>query len=215
MKSYYVFLMFVFFSFTLITSSALDCTAQSTNSNADITGGGFFINTGPVFPLTNYGSYTSFDDIPDDSKTIIGWNIELGNMFRFVQLNKNSLGLKVSWLSFSYINQLYKTLDEKSDNFQIDFLKLGPFFTVGLTKQMALDAYYQLTPTGIAFPEGDNVFLGLNHNIGLTYRYKIFSAGLDVNLGTMTDDITNDPDDTNPWHKIHTDYLRFNVGFRF
>ena len=71
------------------------------------------------------------------------------------------------------------------------FLEFGPIGTYVLNSTMAVDAYYNLRPTGlatVAFDEdgnilGDEVYgSGFTHALGAAFRWKVLSVALNLFL---------------------------------
>lgn len=196
---------------------------------AEVTGGGLFINFGLVFPPT---SYVNNDyDSDTDPKYGLGFNFELGNYFRFAKIadGKFGVGLRATWLSFGYA----KTTLE-NDIFRVaemSFLRVGPQFGVGLNEKMGLDFFYQLGYNltvqfaDIDIPGQESIgvsssYQGLSHEIGAAFHYQVFSVGLGYRFGKLNN-ILNivDGEDLGELflddEKSSVNSLRITLGFKF
>jgi len=75
----------------------------------------------------------------------------------------------------------------------VSFFEIGPIGTYALTTEIALDAYYNLRPTGFASvmlisDSGDDetytyLGFGFTHAIGAAFRYKALNIGLEFVAG--------------------------------
>ena len=76
---------------------------------------------------------------------------------------------------------------------QASGLGVGPIGTYKLMDDMALDAYYNIRPTGMfsAIVEDGSLFvatgedydIGLTHAVGLAFRYNVLMVGVEFNFG--------------------------------
>lgn len=184
--------------------------SKSKKKGNDICKSGFFLNLGIFIPSKNYSFPTDFDN-DSDEKFSLGYNFELGNLFRLVDMDDKAISLRATWFSASYTNFKYngKVI---TNVIQASLIKLGPSFTVATSEDMAIDAFYQVAPTLIWDLDFDTRYLGATNSIGAALRFQIFTLGLDYNLGNIT--ALDSFNDTNKY-KIRTNHLRLFAGFKF
>ncbi len=194
-------------------------------SSKEMNEGGFFLNVGLIIPSKNCYMPLGLTNNTSD-KFNIGPSLEVGNMFRINALLSHAIGVRATWLSASYTSWS----DSKADLTFLEgsVLRLGPYFTLALSDEMAIDGFYQIgasyalnLATDTTLSGRDNSgYLGLTHNAGVCFRYKIFSVGLDYGFGSLkyldkkeyellTDEMIHD------FYKIRASHLRIFVGFRF
>lgn len=187
--------------------------------------GGFFLNIGLIAPSKNCYMPLGITNNTSD-KFKMGPSLELGNMFVISKLMSHAVGLRATWLSVSYVNWS----DSKADLTYLggSVIRLGPYFTFAISEEMSVDYFYQvgagyainLAQDTMASGNDNAGHLGLTHNTGLCFRYKIFSLGFDYNFGKLkyldkdeykaySDDFIND------FYKIRSSYFRIFVGFKF
>jgi hypothetical protein len=187
--------------------------------------GGFFLNIGLVVPSKQcYVPLIATNNSSD--KFGVGPVLEVGNMFRIKDFNDHALGLRATWLSASYSSFSNSNVD--MSYLQGSVLRIGPYFTYSISDEMAIDCYYQIGATYVLDSKTDTAasgrsnagYLGATHNMGVSFRYKVFSVGFDMSLGSvkyfdkeeykgLSDDMIND------FYKIRTTQFRFIVGFKF
>lgn len=187
--------------------------------------GGFFIHLGLFIPSKDcYIPLGANNETDEHFK--LGPHLELGNMFRIAELNDNAVGLRATWLSASYSS--WSVYDADLSYIQGSVLRVGPYFTYTISDEMAIDGFYQIGPTYTLDPNADTTvlghdnsgYLGVTHNIGAAFRYKMYSLGFDLGFGSvkyldkdeydgLSDDMVHD------FYKIRTSYFRIFAGFRF
>jgi hypothetical protein len=197
---------------------------------------GFNINLVTGFPSSNYG--TTRDNNSDnnfDSKDQIRsiWGLQLGNRWYFSPKEKYGFGLMVNWLD---ITAGVKSGTEGSYDWarsvaDVSFIEIGPVGTYALTKDIALDAYYNLRPTGFASimlltPSSgsgdDETFIyagfGFTHAIGAAFRYKALNIGLEYVMGGVNSEGTYsgpDGDENLDTQKNVANNFRIMIGAKF
>lgn len=202
---------------------------------SEVTGGGLFLNFGLYFPPDNY--LNPYYDAGDFTFGV-GINFELGNYFRFAKIaeGKFGIGLRATWLSLSYCagRDSYTSAGlDYTDIYratEISILRVGPQFGMALNENMGIDAFYQLgfNMSGV-FVAYDNPiideylgasdwYMGVSHEIGAAFKYKVFSVGLGYRFGKLNDFLhvfdgeTIDYDDDK---KFSVSSLRLTFGFKF
>lgn len=223
---------------------------QATAGDKGMTEGGFFLHYNPYIPTKKYGwlkeatltvnntqwDQDEVDDYLDDllgvGKYGFGHGLEFGNMFRLVDSEPIAIGLRLTWLDFGFAmfkpSSKYSSYDIKGFSIDVRAIKIGPYFTYAFTDQMAVDAFYQLTPTmnigGLTGEyDGDQVgYLfwnyGLLHEMGLTYRFDMLSVGFGYGLGslrTIPRPITVDGDIYELNGKSYASTFRMMLGMKF
>jgi hypothetical protein len=206
-----------------------------------ITEGGFFLHYTPYLPSKKYlfpkevvtgtTTFTQADseltDLRDVGKFGFGHGLEIGNMFRLVDSEPLAIGLKVTWFSFGAsgfkANSNYSYITGFSGT--ISALKVGPYATYALNDQMAVDIFYQVTPTvnfgaitGVDPSTAEEYFLplfgyGLTHQIGATYRFDILSVGVGYGLGNTK--LTLDFEGETAEATFYGSHLIFMLGMKF
>lgn len=221
MKNFYLILILicsVFFSqivradneTSIIGKGLLLPASKSKKKGNDICKSGFFLNLGVFLPSKNYLMPTDFDNTSDE-KFSLGYNFELGNQFRLVDMDDKALSLKATWLSASYTN--YKYQGKVLINvIHASLVKFGPCFTIATSEDLAVDVFYQVAPTLIWDLDSDMRYFGFTNSIGADFRFKIFTIGFDYNLGNIADlDSFNESNK----YKARTSHLRIFAGFKF
>jgi hypothetical protein len=219
---------------------------SATQGTKDMTKGGFYLLYNPYLPSTKYmfpkelnlSTGEKFDESDKelrDLRTVgkfgFGHGLEIGNMFRIVDKNPMAIGLRVSWFGLGFTgfkaNSKYSFVQGFSGT--INFLKLGPYFTFKFAEQMAVDAFYQLSPTfnfggfvGTDESTGETYALplvgyGLTHQLGITYRFKAIAVGFGYGFGSTKLNLTYDFGDgpITADAKFYGSNLRFILGFKF
>jgi len=190
-------------------------TSLNKTTAKDITDGGFFFHLTANIPSKNYFFPPDYDN-DTDKKFGFGGGFELGTMFKISDVSNNAIGVKALWLSAMYTGmKINDTLQYGAAHGST--LRVGPYFTVGINKDMAIDFYYTIGPTGVfEVWEGLSNYLGVTHNVGASYRMNILSVGMDFNFGSIKDfDCFNE--DTTGFEdlcKARTTHLRFFVGIK-
>jgi hypothetical protein len=235
-------------------------TIQATAGNKGITEGGFYLHYNPYVPSKKYGYLKSgtitvnegatdqytlnqtdvnqyISDIREVGKFGAGHGLEIGNMFRLSDFEPMAIGLRVTWLDFGIstfkANSAYNDYNVKGLAIDIRLLKVGPYFTFALSDQMALDAFYQVSPTFVGgFFAGEYVNsadetevvgypilqYGLGHEIGLTYRFDILSVGLGYGMGSLNTNIPGIPVGNDTYSlsgKSYVGTFRMMLGMKF
>jgi hypothetical protein len=194
-------------------------------SDKDIDDGGFFLNIGLRVPTKNCYISLGFTN-HSSGKFSPGPNLELGNMFKIAPIGKLSIGVRATWLSACYNS--WSNSDADMSYIQGSVIRIGPYFTVAMSEKMAMDIFYQIGATYAIDLQTDTAasgrtnagFIGATSNFGLCFRYKIFSLGVDMNLGNikyadkeeykgLDDGLVDD------FYKIRTSAFRIFVGFKF
>jgi hypothetical protein len=166
---------------------------------AEVTGGGLFINFGVHFVSDDYMNVDGLLNEFWDYK--VGYDFEFGNYFRLAKLQDGlmGLGLRVTWLSASYTGASGDDqLGTKPlHTLELCPLKVGPQFGFAINEMMGVDAFYQLgynftsvitSTDGLADNEDIGIYWGyqgLSHEIGAAFHYKKISLGLGYRMGKV------------------------------
>ena len=196
----------------LITSSAF--AQHRSGGSKGITESGFFAHLGGIIPSKNYFFPPDIDN-DTDIKFGFGPCLDIGHMFRIVDLDGMAFGIRPTWVSTFYTK--LKIDDTLSlDAIQVSILKVGPYFTFGLSDDAAIDIYYQIAPAVLVELNDGITFLGATHSFGFGFRYSILSIGIDYNLGNLKD--VEAPKSASPGimglYKVRTNHIRFFVGIK-
>ncbi|MBL4656387.1 MAG: hypothetical protein JKX73_00175 [Flavobacteriales bacterium] len=193
-------------------------TTLTKTTGKDITDAGFFVHLVLSIPSMNYGYPPNLDNDDSEFKFGVGPGLELGNMFKINDVGNNAIGVKAVWLSTMYTAFKIEVNDTLSYNFgmiQGSALRVGPYFTMGLTDEMAIDLYYTAGASimiGVNDASGEN--LGLTHNAGVGYRFSVLSVGFDINFGAIKSLDGDIPDSLVEDYKSRTNHIRLFVGVK-
>lgn len=157
---------------------------------------GFSINLIAGFPSSTYG-VPSDSDVDSEYQLGSIWGLQLGNRWYFKPKEKYGFGLMVNWLDFTAGTKT-ATLngsDLTRAVVDISIIEIGPVGSVALGKDIALDAYYNLRPTGFGSgfiwsgDTNDEDFVyagfGVTHAFGTAFRYKALNLGLEYVVGSI------------------------------
>jgi hypothetical protein len=192
---------------------------------------GFSINLVAGVPSGSYG-VSKDDNI--DSKYQLGsiWGLQLGNRWYFSPKENYGFGLMVNWVDITAGVKIgsESSLDWGRSVADVSFFELGPVGTYALTKDIALDGYYNLRPTGFAsvmvitYPSGsrdDETYtyagFGFTHAIGAALRYKALNIGLEYVVGGVNSEgtYTGEYDEDLDTQKNIANNFRIMVGAKF
>ncbi len=159
------------------------------------------------------------------------WGIQWGNRWYFKPKEKFGFGLMVNWLDItagvkSGTESGYDWARSVAD---VSFLELGPIGTYALTKDIALDAYYNLRPTSFASitlvthsSGNDDTYsysgFGFTHAVGAAFRYKALNIGLEYDMGSIDSEGTYTGSSQNVTLKNHKNVVnnfRIMIGAKF
>ena len=194
-------------------------------SDKDINDGGFFLNIGLWVPAKN-----CYFPMGVTNNTVekfgIGPSLEVGNLFPFTKLGNHAIGLKATWLSASISPYTDENIDATVA--QGSVLRFGPYFTFGMSDEMAMDVYlqigasyaYDIDSDTVASGNDDAGYLGATSNAGIAFRYKMFAFGMDLSMGKLkyvdkdeyeglSKDIIDD------FYRIRSTAFRIYAGFKF
>jgi len=196
--------------------------AAETSSDKAMNEGGFYLNVGLFLPSAKCYIPIFFDSTAFGTSQP-GIDLELGNMFKIVKLDDNAIGLRASWLEASYSGR--KNGNTKSAYLQGSIVRVGPYFTYSISDKMAVDGFYQIGPTYVLDLNADTAlsgrpnsgYLGVTHNLGVCFHYKVFSAGFDFGFGNVKylDKEEYELLDIEDFYTIRTSHFRLFVGFKF
>jgi len=113
----------------------------------------------------------------------------------------------------------------------VSFFEIGPIGTYALTKDIALDAYYNLRPTGLAsaimlsansgsYEDEKYSGVGFTHALGAAVRYKALNIGLEYVAGGINSEGTlsysgSTSDETLETKKNVVNNVRIMLGAKF
>jgi len=160
---------------------------------------GFSVNLNVGIPSGQYG-VASEDRIDSEYQLGSIWGIQLGNRWYFNPKEQYGFGLMVNWVDITagVKSGTKSNYDWARSVADVSFFEIGPIGTYALTKDIALDGYYNLRPTGFAsimmFTSSDEdetytyVGFGFTHAIGAAIRYKALNIGLEFVMGSVNSD---------------------------
>ena len=159
---------------------------------------GFSINLVTGFPSSQYGSAKD-GNLSSEFQLGSIWGLQLGNRWYFSPTEKYGFGLMVNWFDITagVVTGIKNSSDFARAVADVSFFEIGPVGTYVLNNDMALDAYYNLRPTGfstvIVYSNSsgssvDEIYsyagFGFTHALGTAFRYKALNIGLEyVNGG--------------------------------
>jgi hypothetical protein len=165
----------------------------------EITHGGFYLHLGLAIP--NFKTKFAKDG---ESKSLgVQPSLELGHNFMFYKTDQIGIGMNVSWFTFglSSIKSSYKLRNEteyrKTSSVYLSFLKLGPMATYALNDKMAIDAFFDFSPTvyfgtesysySTSIKSSSNAFVlsGVTLSPGAKFRYKKLCVGVEIQFGKL------------------------------
>jgi hypothetical protein len=142
--------------------------------NDHILSGGLYIRLGGILPNSSY-MYPAATSARLGTRTPGGF-LELGTYFPFNNHKTVMVGMDITWLDVGATK--YEMLGTDYTTLEASFIKLGPFVSVKLMEDMAVDASIQINPT-VAADMGyweDGAF-GVGYETGLQLRYQFYSLG--------------------------------------
>lgn len=157
---------------------------------------GFSINLIAGIPSDQYG-IPEDHSLSDDYMLGSIWGLQLGNRWYFSPTEQYGIGLMVNWIDITAGVTVGSTgnYDWGRSVADVSFFEIGPLGTYALTKDIAIDAYYNLRPTGFATVtmyssyDGDETTtyagFGLTHAIGAAFRWKALNIGLEYVMGSV------------------------------
>jgi hypothetical protein len=192
---------------------------------------GFSINLVTGIPSAQYGVSKS-DNIDAEYQLGSIWGLQLGNRWYFNPTEQYGIGLMVNWID---ITAGVKAGSESSYDWaravvDFSFCEIGPVGTYVLTKDIALDAYYNLRPTGFSSGmvwsptsgDDDETYVyagfGFTHALGAAFRYKALNIGLEYVMGGIKSEGTYsgpDGDEDLESQKNIANNFRIMIGAKF
>jgi len=203
---------------TLLIASLLLSLMLNTHAQKDRTlSNGFSIQLIVGIPSPEYGvSKDATVDKEFQFSSLFG--LQLGNRWYFTNSDQFGIGLMVNWFDVSSALASYEIQQDEIIRLTVDatFLELGPIGTYAINSDMAVDAYYNLRPTGLATIaidenssiEDDAYGSGFTHALGAAFRWKVLSVGIESVLGNI-----KDYDDSEI--KLQANNFRFVIGVKF
>jgi len=163
---------------------------------------GFSANLIIGFPSSTYG-FASDNQNVDQYKLGTLWGFKLSDRWYFKPKEKYGFGLLVNWIDLTGV---YKTGTTNGENWErevvdVTFLSFGPIGTYAISNNVALDAYYNLRPTGFgnrlvlkspSGTSGDQTYyyygFGISNALGAAFRYKALNIGFEYVFGSIKSD---------------------------
>jgi len=203
---------------TLLIATLLFSLMLSTHAQKDRTlSNGFSIQLIVGIPSPEYG-VDKDAEVPKEFQFSSLFGLQLGNRWYFTNSDQFGIGLMVNWFDISTALASYETVQEKITRLTAEatFLELGPIGTYAINADMAVDAYYNLRPTGLATVaidensnlEDDVYGSGFTHALGAAFRWKVLSVGVESVFGNIKD--IDDPE-----LKLQANNFRFVIGVKF
>lgn len=172
------------------------------------------------------------------------FNFRFGSRWYIKPQEKWALGIKCSWIDFSYLEvitynpdqeeNLYEVSGEDVENNKLAILSIfsvGPIGTYAIRKNLAVDVYYQIQPSyAQGTPSLGDVDkepgFGFSNLFGGSFRIGVFNIGVERvwgKIGTLSDKIgdavsgidENEGDDFPKSGDLNLNHLRLVVGCKF
>lgn len=215
--------------------SILDRNAKTSFSGkewdeAEVSGGGLFINFGIHLPSSTFMDIYGSGLIDFG----LGYDFEFGSFFRFakIQDGKMGVGLRATWLSGSYSKAYEELFEQNYHNVQLSLVRVGPEFSFAIDDKMGVDAFYTIGAsfsdvwTAIDDPTEDKDigvnwgYWGITHELGAAFHYKVYSVGLGYRFGKVKNfsyiyDGEQKDKDARDDEKRSINNFRVTIGFRF
>ncbi|MBN2862216.1 MAG: hypothetical protein JXN62_03575 [Bacteroidales bacterium] len=180
MKKTVILLSVIFLAVSMGTTSAQESRTLSH---------GFSVNLIIGIPPATYGLNKNANP-DDDIKILFTSGIQIGNRWYFGSSERFKMGLMVNWLDITAGTR--KNGDLTRVVADVSCFEIGPIGTIALSDDIALDAYYNLRPTGFVHmytyatddPTG-YVGIGVSHAIGTAFRWKVLSVGLEYQIANI------------------------------
>ena len=106
-------------------------------------------------------------------------------MYRAFWYDTIVIGVKVSWLSLNY--STFKIENKlQYQVIQANLFKVGPYFTRGLSDEMAIDIFAQIAPVymyNLKDATENHGYAGFTYSLGFELRYEGATIGTDYNIG--------------------------------
>lgn len=166
----------------------------------------------------NLGSASSGFGNPGDELEGLDYGIlyglQIGNRWYFSPTETWGVGLMINWFDF--------TSSRGSDevvSLDASLIELGPIGTYVINQDMAIDGYYNLRPTFLMVADFDGFGFGgfgVTHTLGVAYRWKVISVGIEKVFGGVNS-VYIDEDDVygDISYKLKNNSTRFVLGFKF
>jgi len=196
MKKNVFFLVIIIFTCATMNSFAQKNRTLSNGFSADLIIG---------FPSSTYGFASDNQNI-DQYKLGTIWGFKLSDRWYFKPKEKYGFGLLVNWID---LTGTYKTgttnnvVNWERDVADVSFLSFGPIGTYAISDNVAIDAYYNLRPTGFVsrfvfkYPTGSGsdetyyyIGAGISNALGAAIRYKVLNIGFEYVFGSIKSDGT-------------------------
>jgi hypothetical protein len=179
---------------------------------------GFSVNLIVGIPPANYGLQKNVNP-NDDTKILFTSGIQIGNRWYFGSSERFKMGLMVNWFDITAGTRKNGDLTRVVADFS--FFEIGPIGSVALSDDIAIDAYYNLRPTGFAHmwiystddPTGF-AGVGISHAIGTAFRWKVLSVGLEYQIANINCAYI-ETDYEFPDQKLVGSNLRLMIGAKF
>ena len=189
-----------FLAITIFVCVTINSFAQKNRTLSN----GFSANLITGFPSSTYGFASDAKNV-DQYKLGGIWGLELGDRWYFKPKERYGFGLLVKWIDLSGVYKKGTTNGENWEREVVDitFLSFGPIGTYAINDNVALDAYYNLRPTGFGSrlilkspsgSSGDETYyyygFGISNALGVAFRYKALNIGLEYVFGSIKSDGT-------------------------
>lgn len=163
-------------------------------------------------------------DAPNPSPCL---GIALDNRWYVANPGNAGIAINARWIDYSIAFLKEDGCKTRYSDFSL--LGVGAIGTYYLSDEMAIDAFYNICPNILIektkFDDGDGdldevgYYLGASHRLGAAYRYKVFQAGFEMKLGTLTGQDWGDNDDEYGGlftvYDAKTNNFRIFLGFKF
>ncbi len=183
------------------------------NKKKGMISNGVYLHLGLGFPsISNFGTQSLG----------IQPTFEFGNQWMFYKNDNFGIGMNVSWLTIGGSSKAESGY--RVSSFHLGLLKFGPMASFSPVDNIAIDAYFNFSPTmyfgaySYEYATVNNAFImyGLALAPGAKFRYKKLAVGFEVQLGRQTY-VNSDLEDDDDLANFKVSYVnpRLLVGFKF
>lgn len=203
----------------LLVFSMVTLIGFGANAQGDMLTGGTFVQAGYFMPNSTYGAYAG--TTPYAKKDYgFGASLQFGQNFTVVDLSTVAIGVRVTWIELA--GATYKTpAIDKGYAFHGSLFKTGPQVGFAIGDEMAVDLFYQYSPSVMVLGEFGNSdaksFTGFTQSAGFLFRYKRLNLGAEYAFGNIRDNDTRKGGDLEFLGKrLHrTTNVKLTLGIQF
>jgi len=196
--------------FKLKYPAVLSRSNSSAGAGGDVQDGGLFVNVGVFLPSSSFMN-PFYGFLPKLFK--FGYDAEFGHYFKLLKVSKFSVGVRLTWLSAGYTS--YSDINTVNCLYASP-IRVGAQGMYAINEKMAVNLFYQLGANyTIILSDGKNYsYLGLTHEIGGGFQWRIFNIGLGYRLGNLKN-IHNSNGSAKDDFSWSTNNFRIYLGLKF